>query len=104
MRNSRACSRSGYIYWTIARRYGISAPRQQGVAVNAAKGRAMIDTIRITKATTRKEKPKDSDLAFGTVFTDHMFLMDFEEEKGWYDPRIEPYGPIPLDPAAAILH
>ena len=72
--------------------------------MNAAKGRAMIDTVRITKATTRKEKPKDSDLAFGTVFTDHMFLMDFEEEKGWYDPRVEPYGPIPLDPAAAILH
>ena len=64
----------------------------------------MIDTIRITKATTRKERPKDSDLTFGTVFTDHMFLMDFEEEKGWYDPRVEPYGPIPLDPAAAILH
>ncbi|HEY3067442.1 MAG TPA: branched-chain amino acid aminotransferase [Methylomirabilota bacterium] len=64
----------------------------------------MIDTIRITKATTHKEKPKDSELTFGTVFTDHMFVMDFEEEKGWYDPRVEPYGPIPLDPAAAILH
>src|SRR5438876_804249 len=30
--------------------------------------------------------------------------MDFQEEKGWYDPRIEPYGPLSLDPAAAVLH
>ena len=33
-----------------------------------------------------------------------MFLADFQEEKGWYDPRVEPYGPLPLDPAAAVLH
>jgi branched-chain amino acid aminotransferase len=31
-------------------------------------------------------------------------VADFQEEKGWYDPRIEPYGPIALDPAAAVLH
>ena len=60
--------------------------------------------IRITKATTKKDKPKDKDLAFGNVFTDHMFVMDFQEEKGWYDPRVEPYGPFPLDPATAVLH
>jgi len=60
--------------------------------------------IRITKATTKKDKPKDKDLAFGNVFTDHMFVMDFREEKGWYDPRVEPYGPFPLDPATAVLH
>jgi branched-chain amino acid aminotransferase len=33
-----------------------------------------------------------------------MFVMDYQEGKGWYDPRIEPYGPFRLDPAAAILH
>src|SRR2546425_6265061 len=60
--------------------------------------------IRVTKAATKKDKPKDKDLAFGNVFTDHMFVMDFQEEKGWYDPRIEPYGPFPLDPATAVLH
>jgi branched-chain amino acid aminotransferase len=64
----------------------------------------MTDAIRITKATTKKAKPKDKDLSFGTVFTDHMFVVDFQEEKGWYDPRVEPYGPIALDPAAAVLH
>jgi len=64
----------------------------------------MHDTIRVTRAATRKPKPKDGELGFGTLFTDHMFLADFQEEKGWYDPRIEPYGPLPLDPACAVLH
>ncbi|PYM65705.1 MAG: branched chain amino acid aminotransferase [Candidatus Rokuibacteriota bacterium] len=64
----------------------------------------MSDTIRISRATTRKPRPQDHELGFGTVFTDHMFLAEFQEEKGWYDPRIEPYAPIPLDPAAAVLH
>jgi branched-chain amino acid aminotransferase len=64
----------------------------------------MSEPIRITRAAAKKPKPKDSELTFGTVFTDHMFVMDFQEEKGWYDPRIEPYGPFSLDPACAVLH
>jgi len=63
-----------------------------------------MDPIRISKAATKKTRPKDKDLTFGTVFTDHMFVMDFEEEKGWYDPRVEPYAPLVLDPATAVLH
>src|SRR6266436_6849540 len=64
----------------------------------------MTEPIRINRSTTRKPKPKDSDLGFGQIFTDHMFLADFQEEKGWYDPRVEPYGPLSLDPATAVLH
>jgi len=64
----------------------------------------MLNPIRVTKATTLKKKPKDGELGFGQLFTDHMFLADFQEEKGWYDPRVEPYGPISMDPAAAVLH
>ncbi len=64
----------------------------------------MSEAIRITRATTKKPKPKGSELGFGTVFTDHMFVADFQEEKGCYDPRIEPYGPLTLDPATAVLH
>ncbi|MEK7770398.1 MAG: branched-chain amino acid aminotransferase, partial [candidate division NC10 bacterium] len=64
----------------------------------------MSEPIRITKAPTLKKKPKDSELGFGQIFTDHMFVANFQEEKGWYDPRVEPYAPIPLDPAAAVLH
>ncbi|GAA1347771.1 branched-chain amino acid aminotransferase [Falsarthrobacter nasiphocae] len=42
--------------------------------------------------------------AFGTIFTDHMAVVDYSEEKGWHNARIEPYGPISLDPAAAVFH
>ncbi|MPZ27271.1 MAG: branched-chain amino acid aminotransferase [Micromonosporaceae bacterium] len=41
---------------------------------------------------------------FGRVFTDHMVTIRWAEEKGWYDARVEPYGPISLDPATAVLH
>ena len=64
----------------------------------------MSDAIRIVKAATHKPKPKDSELGFGNIFTDHMFVADFQEEKGWYDPRVGPYGPLSMDPAAAVLH
>jgi branched-chain amino acid aminotransferase len=64
----------------------------------------MTEAIRITKSTTLKPKPEDADLGFGNIFTDHMFVADFQEEKGWYDPRVEPYGPFAMEPAAAVLH
>jgi len=60
--------------------------------------------LTITKAQRLKTPPEDSQLGFGTVFTDHMFNMDYSRDKGWHDPRIEPYGPICLDPATAVLH
>lgn len=41
---------------------------------------------------------------FGTHFTDHMFTVEWTPEEGWHDARIEPYGPISMDPAAAVLH
>src|SRR5207302_8982313 len=64
----------------------------------------MAEPIRITRAATLKTHPKDSELGFGTVFTDHVFVMDYREGKGWYDPRVEPYGPFGLEPAAAVPH
>jgi len=41
---------------------------------------------------------------FGRVFTDHMVTVKYAEGKGWYDARVEARGPIPLDPATAVLH
>lgn len=41
---------------------------------------------------------------FGRVFTDHLVAIRWAEEKGWYDARVEPYGPVSLDPATAVLH
>ena len=60
--------------------------------------------IKVTKATTLKPKPEDKNLVFGRTFTDHMFIMDYSEDKGWHNPQIVPYGNISLDPAAMILH
>ncbi|WP_276929186.1 branched-chain amino acid aminotransferase [Herbinix luporum] len=64
----------------------------------------MLD-IKTTKTTTPKELPdKDDPLKFGTIFTDHMFIMDYEEGKGWHDARIIPYQPISLEPSAMVFH
>ena len=53
----------------------------------------------------RKSPPEDmSQVVFGTQFTDHMFLMNWTAGKGWHSPRIEPYGPITLDPSALVFH
>jgi branched-chain amino acid aminotransferase len=41
---------------------------------------------------------------FGTVFTDHMVDICWSEKGGWHRPRVQPYGPIPMDPAASVLH
>ena len=61
--------------------------------------------IKITKTTTPKQKPADqSALGFGKYYTDHMFIMNYDEGQGWHDARIVPYGPISLDPAAMCLH
>ena len=60
--------------------------------------------ISITKTTCPKEKPDSSTLGFGKIFTDHMFMMDWSSEKGWYDARIVPFGPIALHPASTVLH
>jgi len=64
----------------------------------------LIKKLTITKTQNPKEKPDPSTLGFGEVFTDHMFIADYDEGKGWHDPRIVPYGPITLDPAAAVFH
>jgi branched-chain amino acid aminotransferase len=61
-----------------------------------------LDEVSVERATVLKEKRVD--LTFGTVFTDHMLLADYEPERGWYSPRIRPYGALLLDPATAALH
>jgi len=64
----------------------------------------MLD-IRYELAENRKPLPtEDNPLTFGTIFTDHMFIMDYEEGKGWIDPRIVPYAPIELYPSAMVFH
>ncbi|HIT53512.1 MAG TPA: branched-chain amino acid aminotransferase [Candidatus Fimivicinus intestinavium] len=61
--------------------------------------------ITVERTQHPKQKPTDqTKLGFGNYYTDHMFLMNYDEGQGWHDPRIVPYGPIELDPAAMCLH
>ena len=61
--------------------------------------------IRFEKAAALKAKPADeTKLGFGHIFTDSMFIMDYETGKGWHDARIVPYGNLSLSPAALCLH
>ncbi|WP_041706692.1 branched-chain amino acid aminotransferase [Ruminiclostridium cellulolyticum] len=60
--------------------------------------------ISITKTKNPKQKPDQNNLGFGTYFTDHMFIMDYTEGKGWHDPRIVPYAPLEMDPASMVFH
>lgn len=61
--------------------------------------------IRIEKTKNPKKKPNENEeIEFGSVFTDHMFIMDYNSEKGWNNPRIIEYQPIVLDPSALVFH
>ena len=60
--------------------------------------------ITVTKNPNPGKLPDSGNLVFGRTFTDHMFLMDYTRAEGWKNPRIVPYGPISLDPAASVFH
>ncbi|MCL2492685.1 MAG: branched-chain amino acid aminotransferase [Clostridiales bacterium] len=64
----------------------------------------LMKELTIARTQSPKAKPDPATLGFGEVFTDHMFLLDYQTGKGWQDPRIVPYGPIALDPAASVFH
>lgn len=58
----------------------------------------------ITRTSTSRPRPADSALKFGTVFADHMLILDYKEATGWNNGRIVPYAPLAMDPAAAGIH
>ncbi len=63
--------------------------------------------LEIREVDPSKKKPiptDDSKLGFGQVFSDHLFMMEYQAGKGWHNPRIEPYHSLQLDPAAMVLH
>ncbi|GIF09348.1 branched-chain amino acid aminotransferase [Actinoplanes siamensis] len=41
---------------------------------------------------------------FGQVFTEHMVTVRWNEQRGWHDGLVEPFGPLRLSPAAAVFH
>ncbi|MBQ9133668.1 MAG: branched-chain amino acid aminotransferase [Clostridia bacterium] len=62
----------------------------------------MLD-IKIQKTEHPKAKP-EGPLGFGKIFTDHMFIMNYTEGKGWHDARIVPYGDLAFSPASMVFH
>jgi len=60
--------------------------------------------LKVEKSKTSKIDQVDFDnLAFGTVFTDHMLVCKYKNG-AWELPEIKPYQPITLDPSAKIFH
>ncbi len=64
----------------------------------------MAISIKITKTTHSRINTCDfNNIQFGAVFSDHMFVVDYEDGK-WSDPEILPYGPLSLSPSTFALH
>lgn len=60
--------------------------------------------IKIEKAATSKINEVDfSNLSFGSIFTDHMFICDFNNGN-WQTPTIVPYQKLSLEPSAKVFH
>jgi branched-chain amino acid aminotransferase len=68
------------------------------------RGVTMKQEIGFIQREVLKEKPDFSSLGFGKYFTDYMFVMDYDHEIGWFDPRITPYEPLTLEPSAMVFH
>jgi len=52
---------------------------------------------------SRIDQVNFSDLVFGSEFSDHMFVCDYKNGK-WEKPKIVPYGPLTISPAAKVFH
>lgn len=60
--------------------------------------------ITVTKTQNPQSKPDAKGLGFGNYYTDHMFVMKYNQEQGWHDAQILPYGNLSLSPASVVFH
>ena len=60
--------------------------------------------IEVQRSANLRARPSEDGLSFGRHFTDHMFMLDYEPERGWHAPRVVPYQHLSLDPATCVLH
>lgn len=61
--------------------------------------------ISITKTTAPKALPEDeTKLGFGKIFTDHMFVMEWDRGAGWHDAKIVPFRNLSIHPSSTVLH
>ena len=62
----------------------------------------MKNGIQLPVIRTTHPKPRPADetkLGFAKYFTDHMFVMDYDEGQGWHDGRVVPHEPFLIEPA-----
>ena len=59
-------------------------------------------TLKTKERTENIEFPDE--LGFGNIFTDHIFEMNYSQNKGWYDPTIKPLEDIPMHPGTMFIH
>lgn len=64
----------------------------------------MVQQLTIERAAQLKQKPDEHHLGFGQYYSDHMFILEYNEGKGWHSGRVVPYQNISLDPAAKVFH
>ncbi|WP_430592483.1 branched-chain amino acid aminotransferase [Humidisolicoccus flavus] len=61
-----------------------------------------------TESTTQKSDAARAEIlaapGFGIHFTDHVAAVDWTIDDDWHNARIEPYAPLQVDPASAVLH
>lgn len=63
--------------------------------------------MKIKYNVTKNPQPKpqdESNLGFGKIFTDHMFIINYNPQDGWHNGRIEPLGNLCLHPASPVFH
>ncbi|CAM9271524.1 unnamed protein product [Heterosigma akashiwo] len=60
--------------------------------------------LKVFKSKSPKSKSPKEDLRFGKEFTDHMLDIDWNYDTGYSEPKIVPYGPLQMSPAASVLH
>jgi branched-chain amino acid aminotransferase len=62
----------------------------------------------VTRNLAARGRPERDEIlanpGFGNYFTDHMVDICWSAKGGWHRPRVSPYGPIQLEPSAAVLH
>lgn len=64
-----------------------------------------MNNLRIQTTENPRPKPQPgAPLGFGTIFSDHMMIMEYDKGIGWHDARIVPFGNISMSPASTCLH
>lgn len=66
----------------------------------------MIDTLEVSIQKVQNTRINEVDfdnIPFGKVYSDHMFIADYEEGQ-WTDLRIVPYENLSMAPASSVIH